>query len=135
MTELNEYMSYFLNPLSAQNNRFVFNSMLNIISVTKKNVSWMSVENFVKSGWGKKKETKIKTFNIYSRLFLPLKQQTCAESSKQKTNVIKQTRGGKKIQFGDMCCIYKGNNQIQMEVFPGDTKKRWTNQEKAGKHL
>lgn len=31
-----------------------------------------------------------------------------------------------------MCNIYKENNQIQMEVFPGDTKKQWTHQEMAG---
>ena len=56
MTELNEYMSYFLNPLSAQNNQFVFNSMLNIISVTKKNVNWTSITGKLCETWLDKKK-------------------------------------------------------------------------------
>ena len=56
MTELNEYMSYFLNPLSAQSNQFVFNSMLNIISVTKKNVNWTSNAGKLCETWLDKKK-------------------------------------------------------------------------------
>lgn len=88
MAELNEYMSYFLNPLSTQNNRFVFKSMLNIISVTKKNVNWTSIAGKLCEKWLKKRQQKSKCLTYIV--------DCSCESSKQKTHVIKQTLGEKR---------------------------------------